>query len=425
MKRQSLRIIVILAAISLVGIVTTQIFWVTKAFTLEEKKFNESVHTALFNVAQEILDVNEDPTELTDPVHQISSNYFVVTVNDTLHPYLLQSMLSREFKRRNINIDYEYVIYDCFTDSLVFGDYVTVEDQEKDMLQSISRDDYWNSDGHYFGIYFPSKGTYIVSHLDAWIYSSVIILFVIFFFTYSISTILKQKRLSEIKNDFINNMTHEFKTPISTIQLSSDVLMEEGISNEPERLKTYAKIISDENKRLKRQVDKVLQLASLNSSETVLERKDIDLHELVAKSMKSFEPLLATNNGKITTTLDAKNSIVTGDEMHLGNVVHNLIDNGIKYSKESAVINIRTRNQGRKLIIEVQDHGIGIDPKNHKQVFEKFYRVPTGDIHNVKGFGLGLFYVKSIVESHNGKISMNSKPGEGTTFTIELNCKNE
>ncbi len=425
MKRQSLRIIVILATISLAGIVTTQIFWVTKAFTLEEKKFNELVHTALFNVAQEILDVNKDPTELTDPVHQVSSTYFVVAVNETLHPYLLQSMLSREFKRRNINIDFEYVIYDCFTDSLVFGNHVTVEDLEKDMLHTISEDDYWNLDGHYFGIYFPSKETYIVSQLDAWIYSSAIILFVIFFFTYSISTILKQKRLSEIKNDFINNMTHEFKTPISTIQLSSDVLMEDGIEEDSERLKTYAKIISEENKRLKRQVDKVLQLASLNSSETVLERTEIDVHDMITRSVKSFEPLLATANGQINVTLNAIKPIIVGDETHMSNVIHNLIDNGIKYSNADPIIDIRTSNVGKKIILEIQDHGIGIESKNQKHVFDKFYRVPTGNIHNVKGFGLGLFYVKSIIESHSGKITMHSKPGEGTTFTIELNCKDE
>lgn len=420
MKRQSIRIVTLLATVTLIGIVATQIYWVRKAFNIQEKEFNERVHIALVNVAQDILDVNHDPSELYDPVVQISSNYFVVSMNDTLHPFLLQSLLSKEFSTRNINIDFEYVIYDCFSDSLVFGNYVSVADQEKDRLQALSSDDFWNRDGHYFGVYFPSKKSYIISKMDMWMFSSLLIIFVILFFGYSIYTILQQKRLSEIKNDFINNMTHEFKTPISTIGLSSGVLMEKDIAKEPGRIKTYATIINDENKRLQQLVDKVLQLATLNKKDVELEPEKVDLHEVIRKASDSFNLTLKESGGSISLALHSTYAMVNGDMTHLTNVIYNLIDNAIKYAKDAPVIEIETTDKGKQLIIEVRDYGIGIDEKNKKHIFKKFYRVPTGNLHNVKGFGLGLYYVKTIVEAHKGKITINSTPGKGSTFIISL-----
>jgi two-component system phosphate regulon sensor histidine kinase PhoR len=420
MNRLTIRTIIFLATISLVGIITTQYFWVTNAYSLEEKQFNERVHIALSNVSHQLLNINKDESQLINPVKQISSNYFIAIINDTVNPYLLETLLKNEFTTRNLNVDFEYVIYDCFTDSVVFGDYISLNSEDKTQLQSKSLNIVWDRDGHYFGVYFPSKRSYIINEMGIWVFSSSIILIIIIFFAYTINVILKQKRLSEIKNDFINNITHEFKTPISTISLSSEVLLQPNIILEPERLKNYAQIIKDENNRLKNQVDKVLQLATLEIDKLKLENELIDLHEIINETVKSFDLIIENRQGKIITMLGAKKSQIVGDRVHISNILFNLIDNAIKYSPEHPKIEISTDNYFSGIEITVKDNGIGISKESQKHVFEKFYRVPTGNVHNVKGFGLGLNYVKTIVTAYNGKIKVSSKENEGSTFIVKL-----
>lgn len=423
MNTKTIRIIIIFAVVSLVGMIATQIFWVKNAYNLEEKQFNDRVHLALTNVTRELLKINKDESVLMNPVKQISSNYFTTIINDTVHPYLLETLLKKHFTNRNLNIDFEYVIYDCFTDSVVFGNYISIAETDKDELQAVSYNMEWDKDGHYFGVYFPTKQNYIMNKMGIWIFSSSIILIIIMFFSYTINIILKQKRLSEIKNDFINNITHEFKTPISTISLSAEVLLNPDIINQPERLRNYAKIIQDENNRLKNQVDKVLQLATIERDKLKLENEAIDIHQLITESVKSFELLVNQKEGMITTNLNATDFVFYGDKIHISNALYNLIDNAIKYSPKKPEINISTSPYKDGIEISVRDNGIGISDEAHKQIFEKFYREPTGNVHNIKGFGLGLNYVKTIVEAYNGTVRLVSKKGEGSTFIIKLPLK--
>ncbi len=423
MNTKTIRIIIVFAVVSLVGMIATQIFWVKNAYNLEEKQFNDRVHLALTNVTRELLKINKDESVLMNPVKQISSNYFTTIINDTVHPYLLETLLKKHFTNRNLNIDFEYVIYDCFTDSVVFGNYISIAETDKDELQAVSYNMEWDKDGHYFGVYFPTKQNYIMNKMGIWIFSSSIILIIIMFFSYTINIILKQKRLSEIKNDFINNITHEFKTPISTISLSAEVLLNPDIVNQPERLRNYAKIIQDENNRLKNQVDKVLQLATIERDKLKLENEAIDIHQLITESVKSFELLVNQKEGIITTNLNATDFIFYGDKVHISNALYNLIDNAIKYSPEKPEISISTSPYKDGIEISVRDNGIGISDEAHKQIFEKFYREPTGNVHNIKGFGLGLNYVKTIVEAYNGTVRLVSKKGEGSTFIIKLPLK--
>ncbi|TXB64791.1 HAMP domain-containing histidine kinase [Vicingus serpentipes] len=421
MNRKTIRIIILLATVSLIGIIATQFFWVKNAYNLEEKQFNERVSLALSNVTHKLLSINKDEAEIFNPVKQISSNYFITTINDTVHPYLLETLLKNEFIERNINVNFEYVIYDCFTDSIVFGDFISLDKTEQDQLQSKSYNIKWDRDGHYFGVYFPTKLTYIINRMGIWMFSSSIILIIIIFFAYTINVILKQKRLSEIKNDFINNITHEFKTPISTISLSADVLLQPNLS--PERLKNYAKIIKDENNRLKNQVDKVLQLATLEKDKLKLENEKLDLHEIINDSIKSFELLAKQQKGKIVSNLTASKFIIYGDRVHISNILYNLIDNAIKYSPEKPKIEIATNSTDEHIEISVKDNGLGIPEQSQKNIFEKFYREPTGNRHDIQGYGLGLNYVKAIVEAYKGKIKLISKEGEGSTFVIKLPFK--
>ena len=242
---------------------------------------------------------------------------------------MLENLLINEFQKGNLITDFEYVLYDCFTDSVVFGDFVEIKTEAKDLVYEISEKDKWNQASHYFGVYFPSKEVRLVDQMGIWIVSTIFLLLVVVFFSYTIWVILKQRKLSEIRTDFINNMTHELKTPISTISLSTEVLTNPNITKDPERLKNYANIIKEETERLRLQVDKVLQMATLDKNRLNLEMEDVNLHDVIKKTVAGFELILDSNDGKIDVSLKAKNPTIKGDRMHLTNVFFNLIDNAL------------------------------------------------------------------------------------------------
>jgi two-component system phosphate regulon sensor histidine kinase PhoR len=418
MKRKYLRLVIFFAAFTVIGIFSFQIFWVQKAFNLQEEQFNQRVHVALTNVVEEVQQMSGDSSDLYQPVKQITSNYFLASTNDTLHPYLLENLLKSEFQARQLNNNFEYVIYDCFTDSIVFGNYVDLEAEEKSLVYRTSNRDQWDKVTHYFAVYFPSKNLYLLNDMGIWIVSTIFLLLVIVFFSYTIWVIMRQKKLSEVRSDFINNMTHELKTPISTIALSSEVLSNPNITSDPERLQQYSRIIKEETERLKNQVDKVLQMATLDKKRLEMEMKKVNLHKVINKTVEGFELILSASDGTIHKDLQAKDPYIKGDELHLTNILFNLVDNAIKYSDNKPRIEISTRDHKQGIYLRVKDNGIGMSREEQKHVFEKFYRVPTGDKHDVKGFGIGLNYVRKMVKKHHGKIQLKSEPKAGSTFRI-------
>lgn len=420
MNSKTIRIIIFLALFTVIGVFSFQVFWVKKAFNLQEKQFNDRVHVALSNVVREIQKINQDSAAIYEPVKQITSNYYLAFTNDTLHPYVLENLLINEFKNKNLDYDFEYIVYDCFNDSVVFGNFVDLESEAKNIVYKTSSGSKWSKLSHYFGVYFPDKEFYVFNELGIWIVSTLFLLLVVIFFSYTIWVILKQKKLSEIRTDFINNMTHELKTPISTISLSTEVLSNPNITKDPERLSNYAGIIKEETERLKNQVDKVLQMASLDKRKVQMDKEKVNLHQLINKTVKGFELIINANDVKIETSLNAKNPYVKGDETHLTNILFNLIDNAIKYSQSEPLIEISTENVKNGIYLRVKDNGIGMSREEQKHVFEKFYRVPTGDRHDVKGFGIGLNYVRRMVKQHHGKIQLKSQPKSGSTFRIYL-----
>jgi len=418
-NRNTIRIIIVLASVLLIGLVTTQIFWVSKAYKLEQKQFDHDITEALKNVGREILIHNNDSSFLVDPIKKVTENYFQVAINDTLNPFYLESLLKNEFLKQELNIDFEYGIYDCFSDSVIFKKTIMLAVDGSNSETSAPQIK-WERDGHYFGVYFPNRNKAMISQMSFWLLSSLFLLVVVVFFAYTISVILKQKRLSEIKNDFINNMTHEFKTPISTISLSAEVLMKPEIISNQERLLSYAQIIHSENNRLKNQVERVLQIAMLDK-EITLDKTKVDVHRLIKSIATSFKLTFKERNAIINFDLSATKFEILADEIHVANIFQNLMDNAIKYSHKSEPrITIATKSILNSIQITVKDNGLGIAKENIKLVFDKFYRVPTGDIHNVKGFGLGLYYVKTMIEEHNGSITVDSKLGNGALFTLRL-----
>ncbi len=379
-------------------------------------------------VANQVNRFNKDTMSVREPVTQITPDYFTVEITGMVKPEHLKNLLIIEFNRYGIDLDFQYALYDCFLDSIVWSNYIKLDKSGKVVEESpvhfSSLPKYkLSKESHKFGIFFPTKKRYISSQMGIMIYSTIGVFLIVLFFVYILMVIFKQKRLSEIKTDFINNMTHEFKTPIATISISSEQLLKENTLNNPEKIKTYSRIIKDESTRLKSQVDQILNIALLDSTRTKLNKKPIDFHRLIYDVTEKIKIRADEKKCLIKLDLKAKQHIIWGDADHLTNVMFNLMDNALKYSKENPQIIIRTKNKNHALIVEVEDNGIGIPEKQHKMIFEKFYRVPTGNVHNVKGFGLGLSYVKKIVQAHRGKIELESSPGVGTIFRIFL--KNE
>jgi two-component system phosphate regulon sensor histidine kinase PhoR len=240
-------------------------------------------------------------------------------------------------------------------------------------------------------------------------------------FVLTLKTMLSQSKLSEIKSDFINNMTHEFKTPIATIQLASDALNNEKVISNKEQIKYYSSIIKEENRRMNKQVEKILQAAQLEKDEITLQYKKINVHDVLNRVAENTKLQMEEIGATFSLHLMATKVVINADEVHFTNIMFNLVDNAIKYSKENPVIEISTRNVDNTIHISIKDNGIGMDKETQNHIFEKFYRAHTGNLHNVKGFGLGLTYVKNIVDAHKGKISVESELNHGSTFTISFN----
>jgi two-component system phosphate regulon sensor histidine kinase PhoR len=241
------------------------------------------------------------------------------------------------------------------------------------------------------------------------------------FFIYAMFVILRQKQLSEQQRDFINNMTHEFKTPISTINISTDVFLNNDTIKADQRLNRYAGIIKEQVMRLNTQVEKVLQLAKIERDTIELNLENLDLSELVRSISPSIElKVHERDGGSLDLVLPDQPVVISADRLHLTNILHNLVDNGVKYTKGAPVIRIALEKHGKNAVLRVQDNGIGIAKEHQKHVFDKFYRVPTGNVHNVKGFGLGLFYVKKMCREHRWKLQLLSEPGKGTSIEITM-----
>jgi len=439
MKSKSIRIIIILAVIALVGVLTNHFFWINKEIKIqdnllkieqkniqiEKSQFNNQVTLALVNVRDELLSLNIEASGLyLEPVKQINPNYFVVSFYYTLNPELLKNLLVEQFKEYNIKEVFEYGIYDCFTDSIIFDRYVDLSSGKELNNMSGTELEKWNHDGHYFGIYFPERKNTSFSSKEnisnSFYISSIVIVFITLIFAYAIVVILKQKRLSEVKTDFINNMTHELKTPISTIGLSSEVLLNKDIHKDPERIHRYAQIIKAENSRLESQVERVLQLAKLDKGEIQLKKESLNLQELIKESAEVFRISVEQNGGTITTVFNLENKSILADKVHLTNIIHNLLDNANKYSPENPTIDVKLFSSNGGVSVSISDNGKGMNKEQQKLIFDKFYRVPTGSVHDIKGFGLGLYYVKQIINQHGGKVSVESEINKGSKFTFWL-----
>lgn len=335
---------------------------------------------------------------------------------------LIDTLLTAELAAKGIPIEFEFGIYNTYRNKIVLEKTGRYHDF---LLGQGYTFPVFGGTGvlpiNYLLVYFPDKSRFILMNLWGLLaVSAGLMLVIILSFAYSMFTIIRQRKLSELKNDFINNMTHEFKTPISTVSLACQALTDKDIPQTQELVGNYINIISEENRRLGLMAEKILQTAILEQGKLNLRFENINLHTLILEVVKNIGIQVEIRDGSIVTELMAEQPILRADKVHLSNMIYNLLDNANKYSPRRPTIFVSTENAENGVIIRVKDNGIGISKTNQKKIFEKLYRVPTGDVHNVKGFGLGLSYVKFVVEKHGGNISVESELNKGSTFIIYL-----
>jgi two-component system, OmpR family, phosphate regulon sensor histidine kinase PhoR len=346
------------------------------------------------------------------------------SIEERISESQIERMLHTRLQQKGVDLPHEYAIYyegkKPIYHSDTFNEYESCNYFRTILIPGgIFNKPTWIS------VYFPQERKHLVKSMGIMGWSSgLITLFVLTLFSLALYIMFKQKRLSEMKNDFVNNMTHELKTPISTISLASQMLNDKSIPQEQKNLSQISRIIQTESKQLGFQVERVLQMAIFDHGELKLKLEEINIHDLIETVAQNFLLQIDKRSGKLEYMPDAEDPVIKGDIMHITNVVSNLMENAMKYTKQTPVIRIATSNDPGNIVISVSDNGIGISKEDQKRIFDKFYRVPTGNIHNVKGFGLGLSYVKLIVEQHNGSIKIKSEPDKGSRFDIQLPLQN-
>ncbi|MCB0665245.1 MAG: HAMP domain-containing histidine kinase [Saprospiraceae bacterium] len=421
MRNSSIWKVIISGALALVGIIIVQGYWMTNSFSQSEKAFEEKVHIALRNVAQQISELKKVQLPSYDLINQISQDYFIVNIRDAIDAKNLEYYLIQEFEQIGLLTDFEYGIYDCDTDQMVYGNYVSPE--EKKAINSPSKTlevPVQNDFVYYFGVRFPDRKGYMLNNQWLPILFTVILCLAVLFFSYATFEILKQKKLSDLQKDFINNMTHEFKTPLSSIRVSSEVFLNHPRIREDDRLHRYAGIINDQAVRLNDQVERVLQIAGMQKGQIQLQKQWIDIRLVIDAIIDQLKSRCEKENASITSTYDGGRFTVHADPHHLSNILYNLVDNALKYRKENATVTIAVAEANGGVRMSIEDNGIGIEKMYLARLHQKFFRVPTGNIHNAKGFGLGLHYVHQMVRMHNWKMEIDSDLGVGTTVTIYI-----
>jgi len=411
MKIKKLNIIITLGFIAIIGILIAQLLWTRQAYNLEDKKFNQKVNIALLEVAKKL---SGDKTSFTEnPVQTIANDYYVVNINNEFHPVVLEHYLRTEFTRFQVNTDYVYALYNCHSDKMMYGRYIS-KNQEEPSDKVINFPKHKNLI-YYFSIRFPDKTTYLISSLRFWYVLTAALIIILLVYVYSIYTIIQQKKFSELQRDFINNMTHEFKTPLSSILLASESLSKQPIIQENSRLQTYTSVIINQSYKLNSHIEKILNIAKNDSSGLSLKPQKIILLPFI----QEIADTIRQKNENMTIDIEIESQLfVIADEFHFTNIVYNILDNSVKYCETQPTVRISAYKDSKGLYLKFKDNGMGIPSKNIPHIFEKFYRVPNKKNEEVNGFGLGLFYVKKVVQQHNWKISVENNADKGITITL-------
>jgi two-component system phosphate regulon sensor histidine kinase PhoR len=452
---------------ALLGIAITQIYWIKSNITIDEKNFEFKVFKALNEVNDKLsMDAKAEEAnwerlqgmfknsqlnkithsiedwrrkQLQNEMQELSYSLNPAEYLEKIDPVELKKSIQLALSNQGINLDFEYGVYSNKDSSFIIVNehFVPVLNPNSRSSNVVSNKGLINS-RYKTGLLstefispgslmldFPNKNSLLSPTVWPSLFSSLLFTGIILFsFSYTIYIIFSQKKVSEMKTDFINNMTHEFKTPIATISLASDSVLSQAIISDETKVRKFIGIIKEENTRMLNQVEKVLQIARIDKKNFELKITDINLHELIDKAVDHAQLNVAQKNGIILKQLEAEKAQLRADQTHISNIIHNILDNAIKYTPEDPKIVVSTKNMLNGIEMIISDNGVGMSKEARKHIFDKFYRIPTGNVHNIKGFGLGLSYVKAMVEAHGGKVSVKSEVGKGSELIVFFPQKN-
>lgn len=416
MKINKLNSIIILGLVAIIGILIAQLLWTKEAFNIEEKKFSQKAHIALLEVVKHLYksDNHEIPTE--NPIKKISNDYYIVNIDNDFEPEILEFYLNQEFKKINLITDFEYAMYNCQSDEMVYGNYISSANNASKKA-TVYFPKHKNL-VYYFAIRFPSQTSYLFSSLKFWFILSLALIVILLVYVYSIYTIIQQKKYSELQRDFINNMTHEFKTPLSSILIASNYLNKQEAIVKDEKLEKYTQIIINQSNKLNRHIEKILNIEKWDNVPMVLDKQKLEVAPIIEGVIEDIKLKYSNIDVKIKTILPKIS--IDADAFHFSNLVYNLIDNSIKYCDSTPEITIKISITYTHFLLEIIDNGIGISEKNLPFIFDKFYRISNQKSNETDGFGLGLYYVKKVCTLHQWKISVKNNPENGITTSIRL-----
>ena len=444
LSRNTILIVALLMSLSLLGIIGIQVYWIIFQVELNEKTLDNNVLSAMRSVAEAVEKKEEDCAKQDQALitktydRLVEQTLYTASakraIDEKINLQHLDNILRQQLLEHNINLDYNYGVFDQNFDyyaivdnqyqvkpntkNLVHTGIFKKLDVSKYQVKLFERHADYGTMGE-LRVYFPNKFKLIWSNVwKSAIASGIFTAIILFCFVYTLVVIVRQKKLSEMKNDFINNMTHEFKTPIATISLATDSIKSPTIIENKDKINRFLNIIKQENKRMLSQVEKVLQMALIEKQDFKLNLEKLSLHDIILQAVEYANLQAEQKGGVVCVDLGANDDTIEGDQTHISNIIHNLLDNANKYSPEKPNITVSTAQTYQGVKVSIKDEGIGMTKEQKKHIFEKFYRAHTGNLHDVKGFGLGLSYVKTMVLAHRGDIQVISELGKGSTFII-------
>ncbi|MBO9584118.1 MAG: HAMP domain-containing histidine kinase [Flavobacterium sp.] len=417
MKINKLNSIIILGLVAIISILVAQLLWTKEAFTIEQKKLSQKAHIALLEVAKKLYEGTNHELPVQNPVQKIANDYYIVNVDNEFEPDILEFYLKTEFKKMNITTDFEYAMYNCQSDEMIYGDYISLSKKKSECKKTVYFPKHKNL-VYYFAVRFPNETTYLFSSMRFWFILSTALILILLIYVYSIFTLLQHKKYSELQRDFINNMTHEFKTPLASILIASKYLIEQKPIKEDKKLYTYTDIIINQGNKLNGHIEKILNIAKADYAPLELKKESILIVPIIEEAIENIKLKYPEASIKIETV--SKEYLLETDIFHFGNLVYNLLDNAVKYCNEKPEITIKFKEEKNCLKLEFIDNGIGINPKKISFIFDKFYRVQNEKSNEVNGFGLGLYYVKEICSLQNWKIKAENNSEKGVTITLSI-----
>jgi len=416
MRSSILKWLVLSATLLITLIVIVQLYWLTKVYSFEQKQFNNNVVKSLRAVFED-LEMNDNPSlNLQQLINNPQTDYFVFKADTIPQKDSLTHYLQREFTDFDVLTDVKLGAYSNKDKKYVYQEYIPTPASRYNIQVVNDLPVYAYAYDHIL-LYFPHRSKYILGEMNFWIISSVVLFLALIGLAVSLFYFYRQKFLAEIQKDFVNNFTHEFKTPLAVMKIAADVLAQENIIHQPDRLSRYSAIIKNQTEHLQSQVERLLKASAIENRKIPIEKETIDANQLIEQALNKVQPLVEQKNAKVELKSKEQRTQIQGDEVHLELALVNLLENALKYSDNPHIV-VETGKNETDFFISVKDNGVGIEKKYLKNIFKKFYRVPTGNVHNVKGFGMGLNFVKRIIDAHDGKIKVNSLPGIGTEFKL-------